>query len=233
MKIDLFDRYDIRTRICAFIFIVSPFLLDAYIFVDAVRNFSTTVIITAILIASSGLFTCWIRYCGNNVKQKDYIAESLVSGSNEISEISRKRYLDKLVRLEPTFAGLTCTDAAVSRDTANSVSAWLREKTRGDKFKLIHEENLNYGFIRNISSVKTVFLYCFTAYNVLLLLVLIWTNWDITPKTYFQTIPAEHVLCGLLHVAFYLVWILGINEAVLDFAARKYAKAVLRAIDEL
>ena len=30
MKIDLFDRYDIRTRICAFIFVVSPFLLDAY-----------------------------------------------------------------------------------------------------------------------------------------------------------------------------------------------------------
>ena len=31
MKIDLFDRYDIRARICALIFVVSPFLLDAYI----------------------------------------------------------------------------------------------------------------------------------------------------------------------------------------------------------
>jgi hypothetical protein len=56
MKIDLFDRYDIRARICALIFVVSPFLLDAYILVDAVRNVSFTVIITAVLIASSGLF---------------------------------------------------------------------------------------------------------------------------------------------------------------------------------
>ena len=65
MKIDLFDRYDIRTRICAFIFVLSPFLLDAYILVDAIRNFSSTVIISVVLIAGSGLATCWMRYMGN------------------------------------------------------------------------------------------------------------------------------------------------------------------------
>ena len=75
MKIDLFDRYDIRARICALIFVVSPFLLDAYILVDAVRNISFTAIITAVLIASSGLFSCWIRYSGNNASRGDYISE--------------------------------------------------------------------------------------------------------------------------------------------------------------
>lgn len=65
MRIDLFDRYDIRTRICAFIFVVSPFLLDAYILVDAIRNFSSTVIISVVLIAGSGLATCWMRYMGD------------------------------------------------------------------------------------------------------------------------------------------------------------------------
>ena len=58
MKLELFDRYDLRTRICAFVFVISPFLLDAYILVDAVRGLASTFVLTVTLIAASGIFTC-------------------------------------------------------------------------------------------------------------------------------------------------------------------------------
>lgn len=233
MKIDLFDRYDIRTRICAFIFVLSPFLLDAYILVDAIRNFSSTVIISVVLIAGSGLATCWMRYMGNTVKQDDLIAEYLTPNSTVIDANTKARYHAKLAEREPKFADLSSDDPQVCQAIAKDISSWLKEKTRDKKYSLIHEENLNYGFIRNLYAMKTVFLGCFSVYTFFLLGLLIFSNWELTPKDYFATIPAEHVTCMILHVTFYLIWIFGITMKILNFAAKKYALAVIRAIDTL
>ena len=233
MKIDLFDRYDIRVRICALIFVVSPFLLDAYILVDAVRNISFTAIITAVLIASSGLFSCWIRYSGNNASRGDYIAEFLLPESSAISTTSRERYWKKLQDLEPSFSGLSSDNATKCKETAESVSPWLREQTRTGEFKLIQEENMNYGFIRNVFSVKSIFLWSFSIYSLLLISVAIITNLDLSLKDYLMTIPTEHVVCGIIHITTYLIWFFGVTPKILDFSARKYAMAVIRAIDKL
>lgn len=233
MKIDLFDRYDIRARICALIFVVSPFLLDAYILVDAVRNISFTAIITAVLIASSGLFSCWIRYSGNNASRGDYIAEFLLPESSAISTTSRERYWKKLQDLEPSFSGLSSDNAMKCKETAESVSPWLREQTRTGEFKLIQEENMNYGFIRNVFSVKSIFLWTFSIYSLLLISVAIITNLDLSLKDYLMTIPSEHVVCGIIHITTYLIWFFGVTPRILDFSARKYAMAVIRAIDKL
>lgn len=233
MKIDLFDRYDIRVRICALIFVVSPFLLDAYILVDAVRNISFTAIITAVLIASSGLFSCWIRYSGNNASRGDYISEFLLPESSAISTTSRERYWKKLQDLEPSFSGLSSDNTMKRKETAESVSPWLREQTRTGEFKLIQEENMNYGFIRNVFSVKSIFLWTFSIYSLLLISVAIITNLDLSLKDYLMTIPTEHVVCGIIHITTYLIWFFGVTPKILDFSARKYAMAVIRAIDKL
>lgn len=233
MKIDLFDRYDICARICALIFVVSPFLLDAYILVDAVRNISFTAIITAVLIASSGLFSCWIRYSGNNASRGDYISEFLLPESSAISTTSRERYWKKLQDLEPSFSGLSSDNTMKRKETAESVSPWLREQTRTGEFKLIQEENMNYGFIRNVFSVKSIFLWSFSIYSLLLISVAIITNLDLSLKDYLMTIPTEHVVCGIIHITTYLIWFFGVTPKILDFSARKYAMAVIRAIDKL
>lgn len=233
MKIDLFDRYDIRTRICAFIFVVSPFLLDAYILVDAIRNFSSTVIISVVLIAGSGLATCWMRYMGNTVKQDDLIAEYLTPNSTVIDTNTKARYHAKLAEREPKFADLRSDDPQVCQAVAKDVSGWLKEKTRDEKYSLIREENLNYGFVRNLYAAKNAFLGCFSVYNIVLLVLLIISNWELSPKEYFATIPAEQAACMIIHVTFYLTWIFGITKKILNFTAKKYALAVVHAIDEV
>ena len=233
MKIDLFDRYDIRTRICAFIFVVSPFLLDAYILVEASRNLATTAIVVLVLIAGSGLATCWMRYLGNKVNQIDYIAEYMTSNSTVIDANTKARYHTKLIELEPSFADLKSDDVQINWMTAKAVSGWLREKTRDEKYSLIREENLNYGFVRNLYATKNAFLGCFSAFNVIRLALLIISNWELSPKEYFSAIPAEHAACMIIHVAFYMVWIFGITTKILNFTAKKYALAVIGAIDTL
>lgn len=233
MKIELFDRYDIRTRICAFIFLLSPLLLDAYILVDAIRNFSSTVIISVVLIAGSGLATCWMRYMGNTVKQDDLIAEFLSPSSTVIDANTKARYHAKLMECEPRFTDLRSDDPKVYQAVAKDVSGWLKAKTRDEKYSLIREENLNYGFIQNLYAMKTAFLGCFSVYNIVLVVLLIMSNWERSPKEYFATIPAEHATCMIIHVAFYLIWVFGISRKILDFAAIKYAKSVIGAIDKL
>ena len=233
MKIELFDRYDIRTRICAFIFVASPFLLDAYILLDVIRSLSSTVIVVGVFIAGSGLATCWMRYLGNTVNQVDYIAEYLLPSTTTVDERTLDRYYTKLIRLEPSFAGLKSKDISIRQSTAKAVSSWLKEKTRDEEYSLIREENLNYGFIRNLFAVKPAFLSIFTLYNVLLLVLLIVSNWDRSAKEYFTTIPAEHVACMIIHVISYLTWMLGITDKIHDFAAKKYAKSVISAIDKI
>ena len=119
------------------------------------------------------------------------------------------------------------------KETAEIVSPWLREKTRTGDFKLIQEENMNYGFIRNVFSVKSIFLWAFSIYSLLLIGVAIITNRDLSLKDYFTTIPAEHVVCGIIRITTYLIWCFGVTEKILDFSAKKYAIAVIRAIDKL
>ena len=233
MKIDLFDRYDIRTRICAFIFVVSPFLLDAYILVEASRNLATTAIVALVLIAGSGLATCWMRYMGNTVNQTDYIAQYLLPSSTVIDPNTLERYHTKLIGHEASFADLKSSDVNACQNAAKAVSTWLREKTRDEKYSLIREEGLNYGFVRNLYAVKTAFLVWFSLYNVLLLVLLLVFNWECTSKEYFTTIPVEHVACIIIHMAANLIWAVGITRKILDFAAKKYAKAVIAAIDQI
>ena len=153
--------------------------------------------------------------------------------SPSISKASRERYWKKLQDLEPSFSGLSSTDAVKRKETAEAVSPWIREKTRTGDFKLIQEENMNYGFICNIFSVKAIFLWAFSIYSLLLVGIVIITNWDLSLKDYFITIPAEHVMCGIIHITTYLIWHFGITQKILDFSAQKYAMTVIRAIDKL
>lgn len=233
MKIELFDRYDIRTRICALIFVISPFLLDAYILVEAVRSLASTFILTVMLIAASGIFTCWVRYLGNRVTQVDYITEFLLSESKELNDITRNRYVEKLCASEPGFTGLSSSDPFVRREAAQSASVWLREKMRGEGFDLVQEEGLNYGFFRNVYAVKRTFLWIYTAYNVFLVSIVWIANQGSSLMEYLGSIPSTHVLCGLVHVAAYMIWWFGITEELFQFVSKKYARAVVRAIDRL
>lgn len=233
MKIELFDRYDIRTRICALVFVLSPFLLDAYILVDAVRSLASTFILTVILIAASGMFTCWVRYLGNTVTRVDYIVEFLLPESNELNEVTRNRYIEKLCDSDPGFVGLSSPDPLVRREAAQSASVWIREKTRGEDFGLIQEEGLNYGFFRNVYAVKRTFLWTYTAYTAFLVAIVWITNQGSTFLEYLRAIPGAHILCSLIHVATYMVWWFGITKQLFEFVSKKYARAVVRAIDRI
>ena len=55
---------------------------------------------------------------------------------------------------------------------------------------------------------------------MVLIVAVIITNWDLSPKDYFLTMPVEHIACGIVHLSAYLIWIFGVNRNIIDSTAK-------------
>lgn len=225
MSLDIFDKYDIRARLCALLFILAPIILDGYILVNEFRTLSFTIILLSVILSYSCLFTCWIRYNGNTIKTTDYIVTFLMPDSSEFSESSIKRYYKKIVEIEPNFAPLINMDK--NNRILEDVSIWLRQKTRNEQYNLVKEESINYGFIRNIYSMKKIFLIIFSIFTFILL-VIYYINYE-----YWNTFYVRIWASLIVHLITYLIWIFGVNNEILNFTSKKYARAIIETIDIL
>lgn len=231
MSIDIFDKYDIRARMCALLFVLAPMLLDGYIMIDAFRNITFTILLASLILAYSCLFSCWIRFCGNKLDSKnDYIVDFLMPDSEEFSKSSLKRYYEKLSKLEPSFSELLAFDKNKTQKILKDVSCWLKQKTRDEKFRLIREENINYGFMRNVYSLKKAFLVMFSIYSLILCAFL---GIEIHNNSFEEVLSARIFACCIVHLISYCIWIFGVTKRILDFIAKKYAREVVAAIDRL
>lgn len=230
MSIDIFDKYDIRARICSLMFILSPIVLDGYILLEEFRDISFTIVLLAVILSYSCFFTCWIRYNGNKVKIPDYIIIFLKDGSDVFSKNSLKRYYEKLNKLESTFS--LSVDLGETEDSKlKDVSTWLKQKTRDEQFNLVKEECINYGFIRNLYSMKKIYLIMFSIYS-LILVGLSWLKFK-DCNAFLTALSAKEYTCVIIHFFTFFVWIFGITKKILDFVAKKYAKAIIESIDRL
>ena len=232
----LFDNYNIRARLCACIFILSPLLINAYILIEELRTLSATLIVLITTIAVSCFLITWVRYCGSKYSQTDYIALLLHPNSDEIDKITKIRYYEKLHSLHEQFDFSTITDEREKQTTDKlliSVSSWLKSKTRSDKYYLVREENCNYGFIRNIYVAKKTFLIIFSIITVLFVAWLYIKSPSTTIAEFILTLPGIYLACLIIHAVTFIIWIGCITPKLVEFVARKYAMAVLSAVDEL
>lgn len=230
MSIEIFDKYDIRARICALLFILAPVLLDGYVMIDSFRNISFTILLISLMLAYGCLFSCWIRFFGNNMKYTDYIIEFLMPDSEIFTEVSLKRYYQKLADLEPSFKPLLEFDKNKSKAILKEVSPWLRQKTRSNEYYLVREESINCGFIRNIYSMKRTFLLYFSLYSLILLVLF---GFSVNNSSFVDALSLRVLACFIIHLFSYVIWIFGVTKKLFDFVAKKYAREIVSAIDRL
>lgn len=118
--------------------------------------------------------------------------------------------------------------------------AALREKTRDQqKFEVLFEENISYGFRRNLWGMRS--------WGIATALigtagagVLIGTDFSLTASSmpwYEKLISTEvsglpiRIICGLLNLGILLSWIVVINKAWVKSAAEAYANQLLASIE--
>ena len=102
---------------------------------------------------------------------------------------------------------------------------WLLEKTRGAKFKMLFDENIDYGFRRNLLALKIPALVVLAAVLVMNAALII-----LNVRTWSTQAMAGLVLeAGLLGLGW--LWIAVIKKSFVDDAADSYARRLLAQLE--
>jgi hypothetical protein len=102
-------------------------------------------------------------------------------------------------------------------------ATWLRENTRTKKFDVLFNENVSYGFRRNLLGLKLPG-FLLNALIVLVCLSIFWRRWPVDLSNGFDAKLLAVIVIALLHAAYLALFVT--EEGVFE-AARIYARQLL------
>jgi hypothetical protein len=149
-----------------------------------------------------------------------------------IDAITKGRYHKKLTILVKGTKAPVAADERSEPEKADAVySAWcayLRSHTRDTKkFALLFQENVNYGYRRNVFGLRPV------GITVSALSFLACCSWEYFAARTGKVIQREFVLAGIVALLFLLFWILVVSPAWVRIAADAYAARLVETLEQL
>ena len=227
MKLDIFDAYNIRARLSASVILLAPIAITLFLCIEELRSFASCSVVLFIVVA----FTNYVPIIQRRLyKQKafstNYAAKMLLPQDTTFDEVTKKRYYKKLASLDETFLLFNSSDNCEElQSCCESAVIYLRSCTRENR--LVQEENINYGFCKNLLANKVIgIIICAFSIGFAALYSLI-------PFNGIINIPAQNWFAFASDCFLLLFWIFGLNETMLKDAAIQYAKALIMAVDTL
>ena len=227
MKLNLLDAYTIRARLSSSIILLSPIIITVFL----CFNEMFTIVSSSILLFIFLAFTNYIPILQRRIKSKEpiypnYAVQFLSPSDNTIDRVSKNRFYNKLVKVDESFSCFqTPDDSDDFQKCCISAVQYLRTVTRDNH--LVQEENINYGFIKNLLESKPIGI---TLSLIMILVVLIYSFWQYDT---FYAFSIQSYFAFSFNGILLLFWIFGVNEKVVEIAAKHYAKTLLAAIDSL
>lgn len=154
MKLDLLDSYHIRARSSVSIIFLAPVAISVFLCFPEIISFSIYSVIACVLLALTNYIPILQRMLSKK-QDHNYAADFLMPGDQEIPQARKERYYQKLVNLNPLFKCFSSpNDSQEFHECCESTVAFLREKTRNNHLVFVLEENINYGFCKNLHGIK-------------------------------------------------------------------------------
>lgn len=227
MKLELLDAYNIRARLSASIILLAPFAVTFFFIFDEVRSFATSSVVLFILLAFTNYVPIMQRaFSKRRSLRTNYAAQLLYVDNETISTELKKRYYTKLSTLDSMFSCFeNPEDSPAFQSACESAVVYLRNKTRDNH--LVQEENINYGFCKNLLASKVVGI---VISAVCLLFVAVFSCLKYES---LSMIPIQNYLAFVTDGILLLFWIFLVTEKVLEQAGLAYAKTLVSAIDTL
>ena len=233
MYLTLFDVYNLRARFSVAMLYALPFIADAVLLNYTSGLFPTTVLTLALIGICQALMGI-VRDAGKKkADNRSNPAADLLAPKSNLPPLTKRRYYRKLATMESEF-----TPFATLLDNPNQLSEedtsalcysairWLRGMTRDSKtFGLLKEENINYGFRRNLYALRVSGILC----NLVALVGILYRECFFTRPT-FCAIAQPQVF---LHLAMLLYIWCAATKASVNAASDRYADALLESIDLL
>ena len=227
MKLELFDPYNIRARLSASILLLAPIVITLFLTFDEMHSFAASSITLIALLA----FANYVPILQRHINSKktfnvNYAADMLSLHDSTFDEISKKRYYKKLAFLDSTFSiFLTPDDSDEFRKCSESAVLYLRSRTRENR--LIQEENINYGFCRNLLANKPIgIIICSASISFVVC-------YSLLMFSTISDIPTQLFLSLATDISLLFFWVFGVNKNHLERTAKSYAKALIMAIDTI
>jgi hypothetical protein len=233
-----FDSYTNRARLAPAVLVVLPAGL-AFIAWFPRPGFESALGGVAITLSFGMLFSNLARDTGRKAERKllalwgGFPTLSMLRHRNSAGNaVTRERYHTKLRSLLPGTAIPTAAAESFDPDAADAVYESciqaLREKTRDTKkFPLVFEENVGYGFRRNLWGVKP-------AGVALSVIGLVGCGARIVVAASDGTdIPAAALVGTAINALLFAVWIARVTPTWVYDSAYAYAERLLAACEEL
>ncbi len=161
-KMLVMDRYTIVARVLPASIVAFPSALIAYTWAPFELNFTKGATAATIFVPLAYALSYIVRDAGKRLEERLILAWGgwpstavLRHRDSTYDETTKSRFHKRLIEVEAVESMPTKEEEAadpVGADIAFTAAAtWLRGKTRDvKKFPLIFEENINYGFVRNL-----------------------------------------------------------------------------------
>ncbi len=235
---DFYDEYDLKARLVPVVVLISPILISLYMYVDLIREFSTTVIVLIVTFSFSNIIMVYIRYMSKKNKshvKRDKVVEYLKPNNTVVNSITKKRIYIYLASVDSSFDVLhnlfenndlknKNSKEAMKLDTAcHSALNWIKENTRD--LPIVKKENIYYGLFRNLHSIKSI--------GIFISIVSLFLNIFFSFSTVNNAcqITSTFITTMLFSIISIVVWIFVVTEKLVDFCACNYAEALIFAMD--
>lgn len=227
MRLELLDAYSIRARLSASIILLAPVVVTIFFCFEEIITLTSSSILIGIILA----FTNYIpilqrRACKSADYVKNYAAEFLYADNNVIDAVSKARYYNTLAKIDNSFSAFQKPENTESfQKCCISAVIYLRNHTRDNR--LVQEENITYGFCKNLCATKKygiIFSLACGAFTGIY-------AWNLFGA--FSEIPLQYYFTFVFNIATFAFWIWGVTKPILEDTATRYAKTLLAAIDSL
>ena len=227
MKLELLDVYNIRARLSASIILLAPIAITVFLCFDEINTFASSAVFIGVLLAFTNYIPILLRRIyGNKQYSVNYAVEFLMPNDNTIDEISKNRYYGILAKLDSSFEIFFKPDESeLFRKNCESAVVFLKSQTRDNH--LVQEENINYGFCRNLLRGKYIGIFLCVALCIIIA-ICAFLKYDSMSE-----IPTSYYFSFIINVLMLLFWCCGITKRTLDNSAKIYARTLLTAIDTL
>ena len=233
------NKYIMYARIFPIVIMVLPLMIVGITFTFQYEKYIHILTTLGVGTAIVYLLGNFARDKGKHLEKKLWDAwggapslQLLDFNNTTIDPITKKRYHKRLQDLCPVPVNIDYATAKWEecKEVYESWNKYLLSKTRDSKaFEVLYEENINYGFRRNMLGLKKE--------SITLLLCILIANYVFyyvkVKSIFFFNYPIEFIVSESVNLLLLITWILKINSNWVKVPAFAYAQRLLESIDAL
>lgn len=238
--LNIFSRYELQARIFPSFIAVSPIGATIIIWYPEIISLESSFLVLFVLFIILFSLAKVARECGKKVEKKMLQEEGgfptttfLKHHDDTLNSYTKMRYHKYLNENISEMQLPSATEEIQLPDCSDEkyVSAihWLLEKTRDNKkYPLIYEDNINYGFSRNMVGIKYISI---SLAGISLLIDILGMYQSNEPLSF--DLPLKVILSISISLFFIIYWIFLVKRKWVKSASKAYARSLLAACEKI